>query len=173
MNIKDLVKAIAPTAATLLGGPLAGMAVKAIGDAIGMDDATEEKIGAALTGGQLSGEQIVAMKQADNALKVRMAELGIRADELVVEDRKSAREMLAATNARTPAVLSWIVVLGNFVCYAYLFHYGNPTGLDDVLLGRILGTLDTAFGVVLAFWLGTSYSSRSKDATLAQIAKGQ
>ena len=40
----EWLKAIAPTAATLLGGPLAGMAVEAIGNALGVSDATKEKI---------------------------------------------------------------------------------------------------------------------------------
>ena len=40
----EWLKAIAPTAATLLGGPLAGMAVEAIGSALGVSDATKEKV---------------------------------------------------------------------------------------------------------------------------------
>jgi hypothetical protein len=75
------------------------------------------------------------------------------------------------TSARTPAVLSWIVVIATFVMYGFLLRHGNPAALDDVILGRILGTLDTAFGVVLAFWLGTSFSSRQKDDTIKAMAQ--
>jgi hypothetical protein len=46
--------------------------------------------------------------------------------------------------------------------------YGKPTGLDDVILGRMLGTIDMAFGLVLSFWLGTSHGSRTKDELLGK-----
>lgn len=87
-------------------------------------------------------------------------------------DRQSARQLAIGTKAWTPGVLSWFIVLGFFVLNGYLIRFGNPTGLDDVILGRILGTLDTAFGVVLSFWLGTSFSSRNKDDTIQKIATG-
>lgn len=69
-----------------------------------------------------------------------------------------------------PAILSALIVCSIFVLYSYLMVNGNPAGLDDVILGRILGTLDTAFGVVLAYWLGTSKSSHDKDVTISQIS---
>ncbi len=54
--------------------------------------------------------------------------------------------------------------------YGYLIVHGNPAQLDDVILGRLLGTLDTSFGIVLAYWLGTSFSSKSKDETISNMA---
>ena len=44
VEISDVLKKLAPTAATLLAGPFAGMAVEAIGNALGMDEPTQEKI---------------------------------------------------------------------------------------------------------------------------------
>ena len=82
---------------------------------------------------------------------------------LEADDRKDARGMLIATRARTPAVLSWIVVVGFFGVTTFLLKYGKTPGLDDLLLGRLLGTLDAAFATVLAFWLGSSFGSRQKD----------
>ena len=70
----------------------------------------------------------------------------------------------------TPSVLSWFIILGTFSTYAYLLVNGNPKELDDVILGRILGTLDTAFGIVLAYWLGASRSSHDKDETIKTMA---
>ena len=43
-NAADALKAIAPTIATALGGPLAGLAVDALGAAFGWTDATKEKV---------------------------------------------------------------------------------------------------------------------------------
>lgn len=41
---KQLVGSVAPTIATALGGPLAGMATKAIASAIGCDEADVEEV---------------------------------------------------------------------------------------------------------------------------------
>ena len=69
MNLMDILKGIAPTAATLIGGPFAGLAVKFLGPALGLSgDATAstegavKAIGDALMKGQLTGDQIVALK---------------------------------------------------------------------------------------------------------------
>jgi hypothetical protein len=83
--------------------------------------------------------------------------------QLEADDRKDARAMFVATRARTPAVLSWVVVIGFFGVTGFLLKYGQPSDLDDLLLGRLLGTLDAAFATVLAFWLGSSFGSRQKD----------
>jgi hypothetical protein len=171
MKLRDILKPFAPMLATAVGGPFAGLAVEAIGNALGVDQPTQDKIAKALSTGSLTGEQIVAVKSAEQAFTIRCRELDIDLAKLEVEDRKDARAMLTGTRARTPAYLSWLVVLGNFAVMAYLIRYGNPTGLDDVLLGRMLGTLDTAFGLVLAFWLGTSHSSRNKDETISSLSK--
>ena len=69
---------------------------------------------------------------------------------------KTMIERLIPPQPWTPALLSWVVVVAALAMYAQLLILGNPANLDDVLLGRILGTVDMAFGVVLAYWLGTS-----------------
>lgn len=70
-----------------------------------------------------------------------------------------------------PAAVSWLVMSGAFTMYGYLIIHGNPAGLDDVILGRIMGTIDTAFGIVLVYWLGTSSSSKAKDDTIKSMTQ--
>jgi hypothetical protein len=168
MKLRDILQPIATTLATAVGGPFAGIAIEAIGKAIGMDEPTVDKVTKVLTGGNLTGEQIAALKAAEQAFILRCKELDIDLTRLAAEDRKDARAMLIATRARTPALLSWLVILGNFFTMFYLMKYGKPTGLDDVILGRMLGTIDMAFGLVLSFWLGTSHGSRTKDELLGK-----
>lgn len=75
---KKLVAGIAPALGTALGGPLVGAAVAELGGALlGNRDASETDVAAALAGGRLGPEQIVAIKQTDNALAVRLRELDI------------------------------------------------------------------------------------------------
>ena len=164
---KSIVKAAAPTIASALGGPLAGMAVSAIGSALGLDKATEQTIQARLAGA--TPDDLLKVKQAEAEFAAKMKQMEIDVFALEVRDRESARA-LTTGGARTPALLSWLVVSGTFLLYGWLVKYGNPSHLDDVILGRLLGTLDTAFGVVLAYWLWTSFSSKSKDETISNMA---
>lgn len=166
MEFKDILKALAPVAGTLIGGPLGGMALKGLADAIGIDEPTQEKVAKAITSGNLTPEQVVAIRQADDALAVRLRELDIRAEELVMVDRKSARDMQIQTRARTPAVLSWVIVLAAFGLEGYVLVNGIPTAVQDLVAGRILGTLDAALLTVITFWLGAAHqqAGRTVDA---------
>lgn len=166
---KGVLRTVAPGLATAVGGPLAGMAVAAIGEALGVPEPTHESIQAAIAGAK--PEDLLKLKQAEEEFQVKMKALDIDLAKLEGDDRQSARRLMIDAGARTPSALSWIVVVATFAMYSWLIYAGNPGKLDDVILGRILGTLDTAFGVVLAFWLGTSFSSRSKDDTIKAMAK--
>lgn len=167
----DWLKSIAPTIATVLGGPLAGMAVEAVGSALGMSDATKDKVTEALQSGNLTGDQIASIKQADQALRIRMRELDIELEKVDAGDRDSARKLVIEAKEKTPAVLSWLVVTAALGLEGWVMIYGLPAGADAIVLGRILGTLDAAFMTVLTFWLGTSNSSRRKDETINQFTK--
>lgn len=171
MDWKSLIGNVAPLLATALGGPLAGLAVDSLGKAMGMSEPSVQKVKDALTQGQLTGDQIAQLRMAEQALQVRMQELGIQKEALELADVQSARAMQISTRSWTPEGLSWLIVAATIAIYTFLLRYGNPSDLDDIILGRILGTLDMAFGVVLAFWLGTSNSSRSKDATISNLTK--
>ncbi len=60
-----IVGSIAPTVATMLGGPIAGAAVTAIGSALGLGDtATAKYITKVVASGQVSTEQLAAVRKA-------------------------------------------------------------------------------------------------------------
>ena len=157
MDWKAIVGSVAPALATALGGPLAGMAVQAIGSAIGLgDSATEDQVATALTSAK--PEMLVELKRVNSEFAAKMKELDVKLEELVVKDRDSARNMQIQTRSRTPSVLSYFVVLATIGIYSFLLSgdYEKLT-LSELILGRILGTLDMAFGVVLAYWLGSAH----------------
>ena len=68
----DWLKQIAPTIATALGGPLAGMAVSAISKAIGVDEA---KVGDLIANNKLTADQIAQVKLAEIELQKQAQEL--------------------------------------------------------------------------------------------------
>lgn len=100
----DWLKQIAPTIATAMGGPLAGMAVSAISKAIGVDP---EKVGDLISSNKLTAEQIAQVKLAEIELQKQAQELGLNFEKLEVEDRKSARDMQAATRCLVRAIQQW------------------------------------------------------------------
>ncbi len=179
MDWKALGESIAklglPLLGTALGGPAGGAVGAALASHIGGDAAASgapQDVFSALTA---NAEAVQKAREFEATHQEHLLDLATKAQMAAAQaeaaDRQSARAAMVSTGARTPAVLSWVVVIAISVMYGFLVWKGNPSNLDDVILGRILGTLDTAFGVVLAFWLGTSFSSRQKDDTIKAMAQ--
>lgn len=152
----SFLSTLLPTIGNLLGGPLGGAAVEAVGKALGMSDATADKVQKALTSGNLSADQIAALQAADLQLKTRMAELGIDAEKLAQADRASAREMQTQSGSWVPSTLAVGVTVGYFTILVGLmshkFEIANSEGLT-----LLLGSLTTAWGSIVAFYYGASH----------------
>lgn len=146
------------------------MAVKMLGDALGIDQPTQAKIADAFKSGQLTGDQIVAVKAAEQALIVRCKELDIDLEKIHAGDRDSARKMQTETKSEIPGALAILVTIGFFGVLGWLLIEGKPQQGGDALL-VMLGALGTAWGAIVQFYFGSSASSKSKDDTLAHIAK--
>lgn len=164
-----ILKSVAPGLATALLGPLGGMAVTAIGSALGVSEPTQEKIQQALSGA--TPEDLLKVKQAEQQFQKDMRALDIDLERISASDRDSARKMAIETKAWTPAVMSWLIIMATLGLEGYILINGVPAQVNDLVAGRILGTLDMAFMTVLTFWLGTSNSSRNKDATISKLSK--
>jgi len=159
---KSLVKNVAPTLGTALGGPAAGLAVKFLAEAfLGKPEATEDDLAAAIQGA--SPQQLLQLKELDQKFKLQMKQLDIDVFKIEVDDRKSARD-LAAFNMKPHLWLSGIYTIGYFVML-YMFMTGNATvdvELSDEF-GVVLGVMTAAQVKILDFWFGSSYGSRVKD----------
>lgn len=163
----DWLKKLAPTAATLLGGPMAGLAVQALGAALGVEEPTQKKIEDILTSGQLTAEQAAAIKQADNDLTVKLKELDVKVEELHAADRNSARQMHATIKSRIPAALTIVTVLGFFsMLIGAASGYLVLTGSDVMML--LLGVLARETAGVYQFWFGSSSGSQRKTDLMAE-----
>lgn len=170
MDWKEILKKLAPTLGAALGGPLAGMAVTALGDALGT---TPDAIKRAISAGQLTAEQLAAIQQAEIKLKADEAERGFRFAELEMKDRDSARSANVAGG--TQRLLFWMSLLILSIAFGAelrVLFWGYPKEMvDAVLVGRILGLLDSTALQVMAYWYGTSSSSRTKTELLAQSTR--
>ena len=158
------LESIAPTIATAMGGPLAGMAVEAISKAIGVDPSEVQNT---INSGKMTADQIASLQTAEIALKARAQEMGLDFEKLAVADRASARQMQMTTGSFVPPLLSVLVVVAwATIQYYLLTHVIDPTMRE--LVARVLGTLDGALMLVLSFYFGSSAGSQAKDTMLHQ-----
>ena len=89
-QLLNLVRTVAPSIASAVGGPLAGMATKAISEALlGKPDGTEEELAQAAI--KATPEQLLALKKAENDFALQMRELDIDLERIAGADRDSAR----------------------------------------------------------------------------------
>lgn len=159
-----LLGSVAPSIATALGGPLAGMATKALSQALlGNEDGSEDDLQVALRAA--SPEQLAAVKKIDADFKVQMKSLDIDLEALAVDDRKSARDMQKEVKDWIPRALAISVTLGYFGIIAYVLAFGLPLNGSEVLL-MLLGTLSAGWTGIMAFYFGSSSGSQKKDAMI-------
>jgi hypothetical protein len=151
---------IAPTIATCLLGPAAGLAVTAISKALGIDEKDVQKT---IETGKLSAEQMMSLKQAEIELQAKAQELGLNFETLATQDRKSARDMQISTKSIIPAVLAIGVTIGFFAILVGLMT-DNVTKSDALLL--MLGSLGTAWTAIVSFYFGSSANSEKQTEML-------
>ena len=149
-----LIETVAPTIATALGGPVAGMAVKALSTALlGHDSGSEDDIRDALA--TATPDQIAAIRKVDADFKVQMKSLDIDLVRIAANDRASARDMAVGTHSFTPSIMSYVIVCCWAVIQYFLFTHVIEASMRE-LIARVLGTLDGALMLVLSFWFGSS-----------------
>ena len=159
----DWLKQIAPTIATAMGGPLAGMAVSAISKAIGVNPTEVNDL---ISNNKLSAEQIAQVKIAEIELQKQAQELGLNFEKLEVEDRKSAREMQATTRSLMPPILAGSVTVGFFSIMTLMFF--NKLDDNNPAILMMLGSLGTAWTGIIAYYFGSSAGSQAKTDLLSK-----
>lgn len=169
---RTLVKSIAPTIGTALGGPLGGVAGLALSKALGVDDAVakdDTALAAAVQGA--SPDQLLKLKQADQEFALQMQKLGFEnlqaLEAIAAGDRADARAREVKTGDWTPKALAIAITLGFFGLLAYLMKFEPPAGSKDIL-NVMLGALGTAWISIVTYYFGSSAGSDAKTAILAR-----
>jgi hypothetical protein len=180
-TLATAIGGIAPTIATMLGGPLAGTAVKALAGALGLaDNATPEDITKAV--GSLSPDQIAMIRKADQEHAEKMEQLGIDLKKLNADheeamlnaenaDRASARQREVAVKDNTPKILAALVMIAATLV-GVLVLTGQVTKDPSlaVQVGIVVGYVFSEAKAVLSYYFGSSTGSKIKDQTIADQA---
>lgn len=175
MDWKNVISKIAPTVAAALGGPLAGVAVTALGELLGISEPTQDKIKVAIENATLTGEQLSGIRTLELTMKAEEAERGFRYADLEVKDRASARqrdmEIIKAGKHNYRADVMFVLAV--LVTCGLVFAIWKDQNVNDymkgivtLVLGRFLGYLDNIY----SFEFGTTRGSQNKDATINQLS---
>lgn len=174
---RGVLGSVAPTIATLLGGPLAGTAVAALSKTLlNKEGGTVEELAPLIQ--QANPETLLKIKEAEKDLKLGLANAGIRLEELHVQDTTSARtrdvevrKLAGGNNERA----NWMIVgdiIGLVACLIVLIFFRKD------LPGEVVGILSTITGIFGAclrdahqFEFGSSRGSKEKDELLSKIAQ--
>lgn len=168
---KQIIGTVAPLIGTALGGPLGGLAGSFLADKLGKPPGDTKALETAVLSG--TPDIMLKLKEADDAFRTHLADIGVAEDKLVYDDKANARAREIAVKDKTPAVLAYLVTFGFFGVLSYVIHYGIKTigsgqGGEAVLI--MLGSLGTAWTGIVAYYFGSSAGSASKTDALNKIA---
>ena len=154
--LSDILKTMAPGLATMVAGPLGGLAVKAIAEKFGVEDTLEA---------------VTAAIQSDPEAAMKLREIDLKEIEAHAKDRDSARnrETAIATSAAAPMlnkVVTPVLALGvvglSFLLFAVLIFVDVKPEAKDILI-YILGVLSAAVTQILSYYFGSSQGSKDKS----------
>ena len=148
--LKNIVGAVAPTLGTALGGPMGGMAAKMISEVLGVPN-NSKSINQAMA--VATPEQMLQLKQAEQAFEVQMKELEVDVFSLEVEDKQDARGKFSKD---WTARIMGIAVVGGFMGYIFLVTLQPPEQNSEALINLVLGYLGGLASAVISFYFGAS-----------------
>lgn len=171
---KALLGTVAPTLATAFGGPLAGMATKAIVEALGLPSGSSDADIAKVMRGA-TPEQLLALKTADQTFATRMKELDIDLERINAQDRDSARQReVGSKDSWTPRILGSLVI-GGFMFTVFMVLAGQVENLKDPvtasIVGAVIGYVSAKADQVVSYYFGSSAGSKAKTDAMADAIK--
>ena len=165
----DVIAAVAPGLATMLGGPLAGIAVKAISDKLlGHTNGTDDEVAAAIQ--SMAPADLVKLKEVEAELQKSLTDAGVKLEDIAAKDRDSARVRQSALKDPTPTILA-VAILAAFGTVLYQLMTGASLGTDAQVVYILLGTLTASVTQVLNYFFGSSAGSAAKTSALAGVAR--
>lgn len=156
MDLKGVLKSVAPVLGTFLGGPMGGMAMKMLSNTLlGKEDASEEELMSAMA----SPEAWVKVKEIETNFKAQMKMAEVEERRIEASDRDSARKRHSENKDTTPAILTYILTVGFFSVIALLVFEKISDNIKDTI-EVLVGVLGTAWLSCINFFFGSS-STRS------------
>ena len=147
---------------------LAKSGIKTVARIVGVSEtvAVEEPETLVEAIGEATPEQLVEIRKADAATRTSLRRIGLEEARVAAADRKDARARFGGSIM--PAVVTLLLVGSHVGISVWLLVDGGPADTDLVLM--VYGSLATAAGMCVSYWMG---SSRTQDsAHEAMTARG-
>ena len=155
MDWKQVVSSIAPILGTAIGGPVGGIAVKALTEVFGLpSSASDKELDRALN--DATPEQLAALKQVEADFKVQMKELDVDVTRIHASDRDSARKRQMTVKDRVPALLAVLTMISFFGYIAGVTFWSHAVMADPAFLNLAIGWLGGTSSSVIAYYFGSS-----------------
>ena len=179
MDLKDIISKItsaAPLLGSLFGpgGTLIGTGVKLLSSALGVEP-TEQAVMAELS---TNPDALLKLKEFEGNNKVELEKLAIQRAAMDFADTADARKRQVEHEKSTGKtdtnlyILAWVIIIGFFFLTGMLlyFSYQGKSIVDSTgVLFMLLGTLSTAFGLVVGYFFGSSKGSADKQSIIARL----
>lgn len=172
---KGTIGKVAPWLATALGGPAAGLAIGALCKAAGLEPSLEnaQKAAQMAAEGSLTGEQFLALRQSEDAFRLKMQEMDYKnladLENIAFKDRDSARNREVLTKDMTPRIMAYGVTVGFFGLMIFMMKWDVPAANKD-MLNIMLGALGGAWVSIISYYFGSSAGSAKKDETISKLS---
>jgi hypothetical protein len=178
-DVASVVENLAPTIASVIGGPLAGSGVSALEKLFGLTPAPAASVSdrandvaTAIAGA--TPQQLADMRKADQDYALQMAQAGFKDTEtlasLAVQDRTSARDMQVSVKSIMPPVIGSAIILGSLFAAAAILSgkvsYANTT--EATMVGTVIGYLFSEAKAVLSFYFGSTRDTEQTNDLLAK-----
>jgi hypothetical protein len=167
MDWKSIVKTVAPLIGTALGGPMGGVASRAIAGALlGDEGAAQSEIEAAVL--SANPDALIKLREADNAFAVQMKALDVDLERIHQADRGNARDREIQTGDQTPQILGAVIVCGFFFTLYFIATQPMPAQAIQPI-NILLGALTAMLIQVGNYFYGSSRGSAKKNDTIARL----
>lgn len=144
----SVLRAVAPVIAIAVGGPFGAAAAGVLTAVLGTSDPAKQE--AALL--QASPETLAAIRKADEDFQATMAGLKIKEEQLVYDDRASARSRENTVKDTTPRNLAYMVLAGTGLAIgAVLMGWAKVEG---ALAGTLIGYMVAESRSALSYYFG-------------------
>ena len=155
MKFGGLLKALAPTIGTAVGGPMGGMAAKMVASKLGIKKTDTHSIEEAI---EAAGpEKIEEIKAVDQEFALKMKQLDIDVFTKQVEDVQDARKVFG--DDPIPKLFAMLALVG-FLAYVFLVTMQEPESNDDAIVNLVLGYLGGLVSGISAFFFGANNSRK-------------
>ena len=163
---RKAARVAAPQIAHAAGGPLAGMAVRAVADALlGKPHADENALDQALSAP--TAEQIARLQRAETQFIASAQQIGVDLEQIAAADRADARRRQAEMRDPWPSVLGLGIVIGFFTVLSLMVFGAFPSGAETEF-SIMLGALATMTAAVVNYFFGSSAGSAKKTELMAR-----